>query len=414
MKVIYLFCICYFAIISQCFCTKYPTQHGRRLSNDICRHVLDVTSKLNKAEKTIIYRCRLGDDCGGVGDRLGGIMGGAFYALQSGRSFRILWPELDHVFQPGLSNWTFDGPTLGIPYKDENGEEIDKTRIDNNLGNLTTLAYPPRKDIALVNDLNSRMLVDPDRIAEIEKFPHFFYMGNRGPMKEQFSAIHSIYEWGQYFPDNDESYAAVYRCVFEGLFRPSEEFLQSEYKSIGHPSVHFLHLLNTMKHPDISTMAFHYRVDDFTAESGSSAELISEEVMDRIISISEKHAVQGKSRILFFVSNSAASMTTVMNNAKMLRSFQAIHCQELSAQIHVNGAVGVKAAADVDVTKSISSTMQAFRDWWIMRQVDVLVLQLSGFSKSAALLAPDAQIRYEDEGLAYRSNYWTMCGGRFC
>eukprot|EP00428_Durinskia_dybowskii_P079976 CAMPEP_0170428250 /NCGR_PEP_ID=MMETSP0117_2-20130122/39670_1 /TAXON_ID=400756 /ORGANISM="Durinskia baltica, Strain CSIRO CS-38" /LENGTH=91 /DNA_ID=CAMNT_0010687531 /DNA_START=119 /DNA_END=390 /DNA_ORIENTATION=- len=91
-------------------------------------------------------------------------------------------------------------------------------------------------------------------------------------------------------------------------------------------------------------------------------------------------------------------MTTVMNNAKMLRSFQAIHCQELSAQIHVNGAAGGKAAADA--AKSISSTMQAFRDWWIMRQVDVLVLQLSGFSKSAALLAPDAQIRYEDEGLA--------------
>jgi hypothetical protein len=62
----------------------------------------------------------------------------------------------------------------------------------------------------------------------------------------------------------------------------------------------------------------------------------------------------------------------------------------------------------------VASTLQAMRDWWIMRLVSVLICPQSGFSKSAALLAPPSQIRYEDEGNAFRANYWTMCGNRFC
>eukprot|EP00128_Syssomonas_multiformis_P005690 Colp12_sorted_trinity150504_noHs@13751 len=106
-----------------------------------------------------------------------------------------------------------------------------------------------------------------------------------------------------------------------------------------------------------------------------------------------------------------SSRSTDTSSSTQIEAFQQVFCQELSAQIHV---------ADADRSShhvshpAVLSTQQAFRDWWIMRQSAVLIGGQSGFSKSAALFAAASQIRYEDEGQAYRENYWVMCGSRFC
>jgi hypothetical protein len=259
-------------------------------SNNICKAVLSVTEQLNAAKRSFIFRCRPGDDCGGIGDRLGGVMGGAFYALQTGRSFRILWPGLDHVFKPGYSNWTFDAVTLNVPYEDASGHEMDKTRITDVNGNQVIEPFTDRKDVLVVNDLNSRQITNATRSAMIDSYQHVFFHSNRGPTRDMYSAIHKKYNWATSFPDTDESYAAVYHCVFEGLFRPTEEFLSSEYASISRATVPFTHIIRVIEDPKYTSMAFHHRVDDSTAAANAANEVIDATHLAKIIELSQKHA----------------------------------------------------------------------------------------------------------------------------
>jgi hypothetical protein len=380
-------------------------------SNNICKAVLSVTEQLNAAKRSFIFRCRPGDDCGGIGDRLGGVMGGAFYALQTGRSFRILWPGLDHVFKPGYSNWTFDAVTLNVPYEDASGQELDKTRITDVNGNQVMEPFTDRKDVLVVNDLNSRQITNATLSAVIDRYQHVFFHSNRGPTRDMYSAIHKKYNWATSFPDTEESYAAVYHCVFEGLFRPTEEFLSSEYASISRATVPFTHIIRVIEDPKYTSMAFHHRVDDGTAAANAANEVIDATHLAKIIELSRKHAVAEKKMNLFFVTNSIPSAKAVMADAGIQKAFHAVYCQELKATIHVNMGTGNGEQAN---SAAVRSTLQAMRDWWVMRLVDVLICPMSGFSKSAALLAPTSQIRYEDGGYAYRENYWSMCGNRFC
>lgn len=377
----------------------------RRLSNDVCRSVLKTAEEVNSHNRSFIFRCRDGDDGGGVGDRLGGIMGGAFYAMLHDRTFRILWPGLERVFKPGHLNWTFDAPSLRIPYLDDKGVEIDHTRIRLNVPNSIFQAEPSRSDVGVVNDLNARLITQAENTTQIERFNHVYFHSNRGPNEEMYTALSKKHHWAAPSDNTEVNYSEAFRCVFESLFRPTDEFLHSTYKSVGREAVPFAHAVRVAEDPHFTSMAFHHRVDDGTAASNGDFNIVSDKAIMRIISIAEKHRVEGKKMNLFFITNSNASSHKIMHNTLIRKTFHSVYSQELLATIHINGA-GKEA--------QVQSTLQAMRDWWIMRLVDILIGGSSGFSKSAALVAPADQIRYEDEGQAYRPNYWVMCGNRFC
>jgi len=343
-------------------------------------------------------------------------MGGAFYAMLHDRTFRILWPGLEHVFRPGHLNWTFDAPALHIPYMDDKGAEIDTTRIRLNVPNSIFQADPSRTDIGVVNDLNARLITQAENTSQIDSFKHVYFHSNRGPNEDMFNALSRKHNWATTpGASNEVSYSEAFRCVFESLFRPTDEFLHSTYKSVGREAVPFTHAVRVAEDSHFTSMAFHHRVDDGTAERNDDADIISDEAIMRIVFIAEKHRVEGKKMNLFFITNSNASSHKIVHSVLIHKTFHAVYSQELLATIHINGDGRTTTTSSAGVNDpAVRSTLQAMRDWWIMRLVDILVCSQSGFSKSAALVAPADQIRYEDEGGAYRPNYWVMCGNRFC
>jgi hypothetical protein len=338
-------------------------------------------------------------------------MGGAFYSYLKDRTYRIQWPGWEHVFQTGMTNWTYDPQALGIPYLNATGGELDTNRVRGVAGNEIYVAYPPNTEVGVVNDLNTRQITEPKKVAEIEKFKHVFFHSNRGPTTEMFAEITAKHKWAMKPQGMDQNYAEAYRCVFEALFRPTEEFLSSTHKGIGRDAVPFSHIVKVAENPDATAMAFHYRVDDVAATVDGQDQVIDDETIARIIRIAGQHRVAGKNMNLFFVTNSNSSAYKVIRNASVQEAFHGIYSQELTATIHVNTEFG---HGESKAREAVLSTLQAMRDWWIMRLSDILICQLSGFCKSAALVAPLEQIRYEDAGLSPRAWYWVMCGGRFC
>lgn len=379
-------------------------------SDESCRAVTRTAQILNGARKSFIFRCRPGDDCGGVGDRFGGVIGGAFYALLHDRTFRILWPGLEHVFTPHALNWTFNPSALQLPYLDANGVEIDKSRVTDNIGGKIYTDVVS-DEVGVVNDLNTRQISNETEVAIIEKYRHVYFHSNRGPNEDMYRAVAKKNNWPQK-ESFEKSYATHFYCVFDAMFRPAEAFLKTMYHSMGREPMLFSHVMKIVEDPEVMSISIHHRVDDGIAEANGEGDLVADETLSRIVAIYLRHRGGPERKAnLFFVSNSIASMNKVMASALLKQTFNQVYCQELSATIHVNDAD--RSSHQVS-HPAVLSTQQAFRDWWIMRQSAVLIGGRSGFSKSAALFAAAKQVRYEDEGEAYRKDYWTMCGNRFC
>jgi len=230
----------------------------------LCSAIQDVTSKLNHANQTFIFRCRPGDDCGGVGDRLGGVMGGALFSIMSGRSYRVHWPGLTAIFKAGPTNWTYDVHDLGLSRNDE--IELDATRVSVVPGGAFYKALSHVHNIAIMNDLNAWLINDRTLWIEMKHYKIIFLHSNRGTNEAVYKAVTNKYNLPQRKSSDSSNsfeydYYDGYRCIFHSMFQPSDEFLHSKYVNIHGLTYSFTDIINILDDPKLFSIAIHYRVD---------------------------------------------------------------------------------------------------------------------------------------------------------
>lgn len=384
--------------------------------NDLCQAVRKTATDLNNAQRTFTFRCRQIDDCGGIGDRLGGIIGGTFYALMTDRSYRIRYTGLEYVFSPGFTNWTFDLEKLGIPPQHPNDANAIHPKFGDTLGEQYNGEIIPEtegsKMVGIVNDLNARQILNPDLLPKIEEYEHVYFHSNRGPNEKFYIRLQEKYNWPKIGNSVTEQYYNVVQCVFRGLFRPTTALLNSHYKSVGRHAIPFSKLIEMVEEDQQHvSVAVHYRVNDVVAETRDSTEhLIDDNLIQQIADVAHDATAANKKANLFFLTNSDQSSQIVMDNPILQQQFNEIYCQELQGTKHVNAI-----RKDENVTEAgILSSQQAWRDWWVMFLSDVLMFPNSGFSVSAAIFASQSQIKFFE----YRNNItdhpWNQCGTRFC
>jgi len=250
----------------------------------LCSDIQDVTSKLNHANQTLIFRCRPGDDCGGVGDRLGGVMGGALFSIMSGRSYRVYWPGLTAIFKAGPTNWTYDVHDLGLSRGDE--IELDATRvrvveggafynalthsIDGSSDMSSSIVFTSSTDnsnnnkVAIMNDLNAWLINNRTLWTEMKHYKTIFLHSNRGSRHEMYQSIENQYQLIKRSDKNElADYYDGYRCIFHSMFQPSDEFLHSSYVNINDNGLthSFQDIINILNDPKLLSIAIHYRVN---------------------------------------------------------------------------------------------------------------------------------------------------------
>ena len=228
----------------------------------LCSAIQDVTSTLNHANQTFIFRCRPGDDCGGVGDRLGGVMGGALFSIMSGRSYRVHWPGLTAIFKEGPTNWTYDVNDLGLSKDDE--IKLDETRVSVVEGGAFYKALPHERNVAIMNDLNAWLINNRTLWLEMKHYKTVFLHSNRGTNAAVYKAVSNFYNLPKRRGDSSEEkdYYDAYRCIFHSMFQPSDEFLQSSYQNINDGLTYvFSDIINILNDPSMFSIAIHYRVD---------------------------------------------------------------------------------------------------------------------------------------------------------
>jgi len=365
------------------------------LHNASCSPFLSAAAQLNDANKTFIYRCRHSDDCGGVGDRMAGVMGAAFFAIASERSFRIQWHGLEHFFRPGHVNWTYDAESLGIPHLDENGQELDhsKTRARQGQGEMQ-FPFPGNHNIAMFNDLNTRAISDPKKQKILERFAHVYFHSNRSPGMSIHNmtakTIAGLINSSIVEPTREGHYVA-YRCLFNDIFQPTASFLNSSYKAIGYDAMPLQDVMAQMTSNGALSLAFHYRIDDNYVAADNATATIDEETIQWLVLLSNNHSTNSIRLNLFFISNSPASAHKVLQHHDVQSAYAHIFSQELTGSRHINSADAKNSTTTVVVT-----FQQAMQDWWIMKNADILVCGYSGFCMSAGIVASLSQIKYNE------------------
>ena len=265
--------LCHFILLNIYVLNFISITNGKQY-DILCSAIQDVTSTLNHANQTFIFRCRPGDDCGGVGDRLGGVMGGALFSLMSGRSYRVHWPGLTAIFKEGPTNWTYDVNDLGLSKDDEIQLDVTRVRVVPNGAFYDALSHSgddipescsSNNDnrVAILNDLNAWLINNRTLWLEMKHYKTVFLHSNRGSRHEMFKAIESQYNLPKRHDKNEAAdYYDAYRCIFHSMFQPSDEFLQSSYQNINDGLTYvFSEIINILNDPNMFSIAIHYRVN---------------------------------------------------------------------------------------------------------------------------------------------------------
>lgn len=383
---------------------------------NICSTILENAARNNDVSSSLVYRCRSNDNCGGVGDRLAGIMAGAYFSITVGRALKIQWDSLSNVFEHGEIDWRFHPGIMGLSANDlvlQNG------RVTEAMGyGKVVVISPQHPHIALFNDMNSRRITNASFWPILAQYKHIFFHSNRGPDLTSFQQLSAalllpkIENHGANF-----LHLMAYRCIFDEIFKPTESFLNSTYKAMGQPAMEFRKVINIAQNPTFPSLAYHHRIPDKYVENDDPRGIIELRKLQWIADIGQISKKKKPQTNLFFITNSPVSAARVLESQAFRKKFRAIYIQELSGSMHINmvshNGTTTNATASDQPSGTKSSFLQAMRDWYILKSVQRLVCGRSGFCRSAALVGSEEQLVFDGFSSSFR-HIASVCSNREC
>lgn len=204
---------------------RCPAQLGERLERA-------------NTHKLLVFRCDRGLRCGGLGDRISGILSGAMLALTTGRRFRIDWPELAALYaceDEDVWPWAFDASS-------SHRSNVSMVFINEQAPLSGVPPYPPH-DVDVAFFTSNRFELDQ---AAANALPH------------ACGEWHQLRRW-------------LVRCLLM-LFLPLGTACGREYPILSHVGVYRQALSDIARAQDHGqVIAFHVRVPDAEA----SAQILS-------------------------------------------------------------------------------------------------------------------------------------------
>jgi hypothetical protein len=353
---------------------------------DSCQQILSSVEK-RKADdsRTFVYQCRPYEDCGGIADRMAGIMSGVFFALLSDRAFKVHWPGFDHVFEPQTVQWSFDEHSYDIPANElyHNGL-VDTYEIG--AGRLT-LPFPSSSVSAIFDDRNSHEINNPAKWLQLVPFQHIFYHSNRDPMLETYQRVVEKHHWPADDGDAHHGYYVAYRCLFNDVFTPAAAFFNAAYKPLDKDEMPFHDIISVLEDFDHVSLAYHHRIPDHQLATDPEEARIADSEIEWLVNFAEQHyALSDQKMNLFFVTNSINSARKVAAHPGIRNIYEHVYSQDLTGGVHIN----------YEKSSPGEAFRQAMMDWWVMRQAHYLVCGGSGFCNMAAAVADEAQVRIDN------------------
>lgn len=385
----------------------------------------------------VTYRCRPGDDCNGLGDRLAGVFGAAFVAISTRRTLKIDWPELMEVLQPNLIDWTFRPDELHVSKFDQ--QHLANVNIDDSLG-------PAFPDPAF-SKLSSDVVV----LNANEAYPGFgrywrginrkveqnftnnrivIFSGNRGGTEDWYGELSAERQWMA--PPIVRGWMDIYRAMFHALFVVNEAFMAAVvpmqqvmtgtgFGAIRRSAPTLRELVATLMSPDTFSIGVHIRQgDEVIAGEATSATASCDKLaplpvllkrLQCVESLMASHDQAARRRVLVIFSDSHCVKQRALEHLSSSTSFTDIWTQELSGGVNM----------DHDLSNDRNHAWrQSMRDWILMRYVSMYIIggvYFSGFPASAIVTTSmDKEVYDIDKCTPFdkRNKDFIVCSSRFC
>lgn len=384
------------------------------------------------AHQAAIFQCRLSppDDCGGFGDRVSGLMGTAFFALATGRKLLIDWPGLPSVLAEGLISWRYDAKLWNLSKADKSILAATASLSTTSSRSFPDPAYSGLSARAAVfTQLNAVGHREPTIHRAAAAHELIFLRTNRAGSRNWLHSLAATNGWPSWGSRRDkDSWMEAYSCIFEALFVPSRTVLQSQYisGSVERRSLTFGDVLARVTNTSTFSIALHVRVSDSEARQSKGCDETCDHLVRKIGNVSQhlvgSDTASGRAPVLVLCTNSVELARRAGNNAGLRNAFSGgVFTQDLSVDIHINPKewAGRRDSTGYEQREQ-ASLLQAFRDWWLMRSVDVLVLmdRNSGFSMSAGIFGKPGQRVCQPNGHYHQTcqpvRLSLLCAHRFC
>lgn len=179
----------------------------------------------------VVYRCRPGDDCHGLGDPIAGLFGAAFAAMSMGRALKVDWPGLAKVLEPRAVDWAYRPEELRVRAADQ--LLLDSVPVDATLG--PAFPDPAFRNLSLDAAVLSAGAVDhgfgrywqgagAEVLDQASPRRLLFFSGNQGGTSKWFGELSDSLHW----PTPARGWLDVYPAIFQALFVPSKALLADE------------------------------------------------------------------------------------------------------------------------------------------------------------------------------------------
>ncbi len=324
-----------------------------------------------------------------------------YFAIISKRSFRMNWPDLELIFQPGHANWTYNPEALGIQHLDAAGNELDKfvNFPAHSQGHIERAPYNP--SIGHYCDVNSRDVSDSRNWEQLVSMQHIFYYSNRSPdmqiHKHLVNALAGIVG-GTTVHDSALGRNNVQRCLYNDILRPAKTFLDSPYTPLGGNTMPFRTIVDIATNGSELSLAYHHRISDQYLQTDPAHAQVSNETVEWLAELGRQHfrKSNGTRVNLFFISNSAGSEEKVRTHPAIQAAFHHVYCQQFLGIRHINlQFLNEEVTANEAEMRAKMALIQTMHDWYIMKIADILICGISSFCRSAGLISSGRQIKYD-------------------
>jgi hypothetical protein len=349
-----------------------------------------LTTKFRKDDtpgRVVVFRCRDGDDCGGIGDIFDGMTGAAMLAAALGRNLKIDWPYVEYVFDRGEVDWLYKADAFNVSKKDQ---RILEKRVTNTRGRV---AFPDPSftglspDIAVMNMLNTKTFAywHEANFATYQQYRVIYFHGNRGLNPAWFGTS----SWAK----DSLPLQRVYGCIFNSLFVPRVDFMQRVVRLSDSEKWTMEEIARFLKKDNVFSVAVHIRLSTKSELQKSKGQPVKGEHylkdMKWVSCVNKvlKEASAGRHNVFIAITSSRNATTKIVNHIAKSSLFSNIWGPLKEGEPHI-----IRKEFANKQSSPILSLQEAFMDWLLLSYADVLLFDHSSrFPLSAAYFAGQDQ-----------------------
>jgi len=347
------------------------------------------------ASPSFVFRCRMEDNCGGLGDQMAGMASAAYIAFRANRSLKADVPGLQTFFT-GFGDPS--PPIIPMEYPPVTVDRPHRAQV---------IPIEGSPGAAMVNSLNGG--VDASVLPKLLPYRTVYYHSNRAVgtnlLPSEYSAI-----------KGEDALWQINHCILRTLFRPRRALLNHTVDLLGSQPITIREMVDAFQREETVSVGIHVRISDGESRSNETALRGRHAETVGAIEGCVARMTAGRRHAFVYVSTNSLVLGGALLERFAPRAEARVLAPRPSTLRHTNileWPEELRNASLPGVYRHLkSAVVQSLVDIWMLSRTNALLFSVpSGFSMAAALISETPPLIMH---LGHCMLHQPLCMGRFC